>query len=1346
MGPTQTYPLNYPVFEADQVLTNDDLNQLFDYLDCQQRLTRTRLIGMGILCGLELSGDPSGAGIHISRGCGVTSWGYLVLQEAITLGYYRSYGVPTTVPTEDQYAPFTLGTGKATLYELLSEQEFNKLNDSSAVTALSDAPQGFVDDKVVVLYLELTEDNLKNCLTGDCDQKGIDVAITLKRLLISTADLSESAGGVATPPIGSPDGLPDLFMPRITLTSAAAADARGLYEAYGAIFDTSVTPNIIDLVADALQKTYLLVSPLLDAYPVSPFTQVKSILLKRLMDLKKNVPYAIQYYYDFIDDLLKAYDELKDRIREVIGACCPDDNKFPLHLLLGLPTLATTPQAAYRQYFLYAPRDSGEQGVVAEIRQLFARIKVMIDNFFVPSPISPSTNTNLRVILSTRRNSLKVKITPSRIGTTPLSRRAIPYYYQIDDSNPIHKSWNYQKTRGGKANQNLSYNADRYNTLPGGQPFVTPLAYSIEPYNFFRIEGHIGQHYLSVLKYIRTQQNTYRLPFDVVAVKLGSDWADITPDVTCMFSDLETQYDLLKSELYCKLGDQICYYATQRYLSDIPILLGNVGLLRDLSTLSLEKTAPQAKATAAGSVATSAAVGGAAADAGPEIQTSLADFNLASLQLASTGLTHQDVLKYASLLPVNLRPVFLVNAYAKGQFLSSRPCFAAVQQPPAGTTNVGLAYLARIKQGAIPAYPPNDIRLVSDYMLKMTDLIEGVISTVFYSALGSFNAEDFTTNYQALTSYAASLGDLVRRNATAKNIPAGLAEKLSAIEGCCQREKLQALKQEYQSRLQNLRQALLFNNYITKNPGIDHKAGVPKGGTFVLVYYEKPAAPVRSASQDTGAGAILKNAVNDPGTLKSALAGITAHTPEAAAVSITPRPVSATLYQNLAGIVQDKRYGFTPEQQQAILKVVTQRTPAATLATASRVELPDKGVIADFYLPYLCCSDCGGGTTYVFPPEPPTTEDPSISMQPTTFCTDDTKQYAIAVEPAGGAVTGDGVTKSADGSFVFVPGGLSAGSHTLSYQSGDKVATLAVTVTQAPAQPDFGFQAQSTAAGATVIFQPSGVEAGLKYHWDFGDGTSADTLTPPAHNYGFEGAAATLTVTFTLNSGPCSVSVSKQLNLKKAEQPPVFAITPARFSYNDPGSYPFSIFPPVTQADIVSETTDPNQLSNPDSLLLKVSGNKLSLVPSMPQLPATLVTTLRYQQIPVTITIIRPVARFTIGVKTTSRAATTFRAVAPTAAATIAFTALDTAADAYSWTINGKALTELVAGTVSGPSPVVNAALLVRALGQTSEWVIGLAISYTVNQVVATDEMKGTVTLDQLTKAVNKDPFEPKYG
>src|SRR5438045_785733 len=82
---------SYPFFVADQVLMADHLNEIVEYLDVQERLTRNRLIGIGIVCGLELRVTPSK--IDISKGCGVTSEGYLITLEDSSYTHYKPYAI-----------------------------------------------------------------------------------------------------------------------------------------------------------------------------------------------------------------------------------------------------------------------------------------------------------------------------------------------------------------------------------------------------------------------------------------------------------------------------------------------------------------------------------------------------------------------------------------------------------------------------------------------------------------------------------------------------------------------------------------------------------------------------------------------------------------------------------------------------------------------------------------------------------------------------------------------------------------------------------------------------------------------------------------------------------------------------------------------------------------------------------------------------------------------------------------------------------------------------------------------------------------------------------------------------
>jgi len=69
--------VRYTEFENNQVLTADQLNDLFRYLDIQTRLTRTRGIGVGIICGLEIGVTDENT-IVVSKGSAITTDGDLL--------------------------------------------------------------------------------------------------------------------------------------------------------------------------------------------------------------------------------------------------------------------------------------------------------------------------------------------------------------------------------------------------------------------------------------------------------------------------------------------------------------------------------------------------------------------------------------------------------------------------------------------------------------------------------------------------------------------------------------------------------------------------------------------------------------------------------------------------------------------------------------------------------------------------------------------------------------------------------------------------------------------------------------------------------------------------------------------------------------------------------------------------------------------------------------------------------------------------------------------------------------------------------------------------------------------
>ena len=172
----------YPVFENNQVLTSSQLNSLVNFLDQQNRLTRAKLIGMGIVCGLEISYDSTSRTLTISRGTGVTSEGYLInLGECPTVKY-RTYTLPSGLIYE-AFVDSNTQDQDIDLYELLTD------DTQTGPGETTDLDPGFLSDKVVLLFVECFDKDLKSCLGRSCDESGKDRIFTIRKLLISKDDM-----------------------------------------------------------------------------------------------------------------------------------------------------------------------------------------------------------------------------------------------------------------------------------------------------------------------------------------------------------------------------------------------------------------------------------------------------------------------------------------------------------------------------------------------------------------------------------------------------------------------------------------------------------------------------------------------------------------------------------------------------------------------------------------------------------------------------------------------------------------------------------------------------------------------------------------------------------------------------------------------------------------------------------------------------------------------------------------------------------------------------------------------------------------------------------------------------
>ncbi|HEX5168603.1 MAG TPA: PKD domain-containing protein [Cyclobacteriaceae bacterium] len=1126
---------SYPVFVADQVLSADHLNEIVNYLDEQDRLTRNKLIGIGIVCGLELIVDPTQ--IVITKGCGVTSSGYLIVQDELTLQYYQPYTLPG-----DFFPKYKPIYEAWTMWELLTAQQSLEFEDTEAIKGSGE----FMRDKIVVLLLEMKNSLLKNCVDTDCDDKGRKIEFAVKPLLVRRTDIDKFLKGLEDsvseneplPVVNA--SLPDIQLRRFNVPVRELTSSDLVMDAFLQLTDDAMLKRL----ADALNLCFMVYHPILLEESANPFLNVLDILKNTLATIKSANPFFIQYYYDWIDDLIKAYDEFKCKVYDVQVMCCPDEDLFPLHLMLGEATKSTSinVKSNYRHYFIYSPLFNGQKNLLGEVQLLFKRLKQQVKNYVVLNP-----NTFPRT---------PIKITPSKYRDHPLSDRCIPYYYQPLDTYPF---WSYDKSRKGKAQTNLSYNAKDYTS---DDAVINPLNYDIERYDFFRVEGHIGKNYSQALSAIIGQRNQFNLPFEAVALSTATVARFVaSEDTDCVFKDLESLYQVIIAEMICRFGDVAC-------------MLGNA------------KYSPRFTEVVTG-VFTTAATSG--------LFATLARPNLFSEVSLATGLSPSVLAALSNLASLK------TPAYKKGDFIRNHCSIGA------GT--MADAYLKMVERNFNFTKPSPDSQMnlntVYAHLFYFIDCVENVMGASWPYELKDFNSTTFANRFKDLTEETRVIASLAPSILDAAK-ELGLEESMKRFPGLintCFDERLEALRKEFEKRQKELQALINFMNYFKKHPGMEHKAGVPKGGTFILVYHETPPRrPVRPLRPD-----LLTNVAGTLSTNISRAANIDFDMLTTASVK---DPELLKRFEVALGRYVDTCRDIDDETKLDIKDLLI---TIPSIRVPTKFQIPEFSVIADFYLPYLCCSDCAP-ITYVLPKVQEGVL--SIRISPTEFCNIDEKTYPVIVSPEGGSLSASagGVDPA---KLEFRPLGIAAGVNKLTYTLADGRSTSTdVTVTEG-FKVEFKFTVQDD--GVTVLFKPAKLGE-RKPFWDFGDGTTS-TETEPKHTYQFGERERSFTVKLTVTDGPCLSTVEHSFTLVKPERAE-FGIIPQVFSFTDKTRQNFTTVPVPSNV---------NEIKNPDNLRVDLSAaGVLSFVPLKQELAESKNFNLEYKGLPLTVSILAANADFTM--------------------------------------------------------------------------------------------------------------------
>ncbi len=531
----------YPLFKPNQLLTSNHLNKLRNYLDTQDRLARIRLIGIGIVCGLEVQRTTNK--LIITAGTGITSEGFLVtLNET---AYSKCAKNPYQVP-DGNYAFFnTEEEQEAAPYEMVELLPDD--SEEEAVIPFNTAKgREFLSTKVVLLFVEYQDIELEKCVGENCDDKGTERRFNVRKLLVDCEDAKKIIDAAYTQPM---DELvrynrfePEfarmksmLFRTNVTTEDATKKTSGELKSVSDLQIRYKQTFEDLPKFVEKMQTAFRIYSPLFNADEAWIEKLGRLIELKEKILKEKNVP---QYFYDYLKDLYTAYNELIADAFEIISVCQPAENKFPRHLFLGKVKVDTgcaekkCEPPFFRTQFIQTTIYNLQKHKIAKLQNDIKRFAALMADFEVPEKAA-------------------IKITPSNEKQSPLALRSIPFYYKPDN---LYKWWNYEWTVRCKPWMNLGYWASEY---AKNHDFSTnPLAYDKDAYNFYRVEGILGKTITEAKKQIYTNRRDYNLDFKMIEIKLNfdhqkGDWSNYLNDDR--LAALQDDYLQLRNEILLEI-------------------------------------------------------------------------------------------------------------------------------------------------------------------------------------------------------------------------------------------------------------------------------------------------------------------------------------------------------------------------------------------------------------------------------------------------------------------------------------------------------------------------------------------------------------------------------------------------------------------------------------------------------------------------------------------------------------------------------------------------------------------------------------------------------------------------
>ncbi|MES2555160.1 MAG: PKD domain-containing protein [Bacteroidota bacterium] len=1159
---------SYHSFENDQVLTATQLNEFLTYFEDQDRLTRISLSGVGIVCGFKVSliqekvfmpvdtelvttaekklFNSKVTKIVIDQGYGVTTDGDLLYlrENSDTKPLKKIKIIPETYTNyriyddhRSKYGHFDRAGVQIPLWELIPGTDITPESTDPSLSVFPD-----LQDMVVLLYLESYEDDPNLCDGLSCDNQGREQVARLRVLLVSQPDadyiLENDIIFNKHELMSTYLKMKDLSVKRVVVNSVNTTSLTNLK----ASFELSNEAQLITDLKDGLTLMRNKIHPYYDKHPID---SILTALNTKLPAATPSQSLYFQYRYDLLKDIVDSYNEAKELFIEVATECCPSITSFPKHLMLGklTPNEEDALVGRYRHEFYKSPILVDESKEFEPFIWTLFRMLHQLNAY----PVLPETSTG-----GLYRND--IKITPSNYGSE-LGQKAIPFYYNLNNS--LLRAWNREKTLKGKYKLNLSYNTGLLDNSPVIQ---TPLRYNLEGSNFLRIEGHQGRDYKEVMAKIDQIKKDNGLSFDLKAISIDLDSSIVidTTNYECEFEDLAVLLTAWVKEQECTIAKVISLVSA--------FSVKEPGRnIKDAQYLPKETVLPARDAVA-----------------GKTINSKTLEPSVVSAPITAIVSTADQRKALANNEQEFGRTNVVLESLTPTEFTVGHSYLQAVLQNPKGTPAEFIAGANVFANDVViqheviwpvdqyTALVKNSIQIMS-YAHVLSNSIPMSIGGITDLIISRYNT-NINNLCSVLNKIQVSQANVENLSNTNRAILELLISQLSNI--CCASKQLQTLLVEIDRRKDAILEKLTLKKFVEEHPGLEHMGGVKQGGTFVLVYLRK-GATVNSPSTST---LITSPVLSSSGLLTSAFV------PPKQTLSATMATSGTEL---TAGKTKSTSISTTDSTIQTVSKAST-LTPTERLLTDTRAlainpnllaitqnlfAAPNGTVVADFTLPYMCCSDCSP-INFIMPA--PIVR---LSLPMDTLCLKGTAPITLtfSVEPATGIIKADkviaGMTITGK-QLIIDPRLFPAGSLNtpISFTVNDQITNCKLTVVK-PLTAAISAPANPVTSPIVNFLAIGNFPTGTLYNWDFGDGQSS-SLRNVTHTYTLPvNSANSLDVTLTVSpaSGACPTIITRNIVFAGVE----ISLEETEYCFNDDTAYNFIITPDGATADISGDGVDP---------------------------------------------------------------------------------------------------------------------------------------------------------------------------